>query len=659
MRTLLPALLLLIPSLCLSVTDEWTEAHRVQLDDLFEALAGSGVPEASASSQHWVAGQPVEACHRLIHYYRSRPSRLPGLVSSLILPIDGRPLADAWMADRVSPLGFEAELQRLPSGKVDWYQRGPDNEKEFAWMLNRHLILPLLLSAHEQSQPSGSMPYIDAAQALISDWVTSNPYPHRLTFSPPWRALEAARRILDSWAPSFDLLRKDFSDEALLLFLSALPHHADALDEHASIWGGNHLITEKIALILIALQWPEFTNAENWLSDALQTVVTSFIRQTYPDGAYIELSNHYQKIVLQNLQHLLYVMQLSGRESPEPLVERLETAWNFYARTSKPDGSGPLNNDSDYEPGKSLIENAAAFYGRNDWLYIATHGEQGTPPASISPAIFPWAGQSILRDRYAADSDWAYFDSGPYGTAHQHNDPLHVSLMLNGEEFLVDQGRYSYSPDAWRDYFTGLVGHNTAEFQGLEVRPRPHKRRVPVDPVLLSDGNWTVLCAEQWHDAPTRGERPSWLHRRFLLHETNAGFLIIDHLIGYGTQAGTLRWHFSPQRQRSEIERHFQLHTTTTPLAEPVWQKGVVTPIAGWHSQQYGEKEPAWQIDYTVQIKQPEVFVWSVGRDPVDTLMANRESIKITTKTGILTLQLKNPRATFQPTHTNRHEDQD
>ncbi len=643
------ALLLCFPFLACGADKEWIVAHEKQLNGLFEALSKSSFPPVTEAAREWSDGRHAEACSALLSYYRERTPLLSGLTPSLVLPAGSRFYSDAWIKNRTSPLGVEVDLKRLPSGDIDWHQRGPEKDKEFAWMLNRHLILPLLVSTHQLTNSEQRGPYLDAAEALIIDWVSNNPYPDRVTFSPPWRALEVARRILDSWGPSFDFLSQNIGDEALLLLLSSIPHHADALDEHASIWGGNHLLTEKISLVLIALQWPEFAESNQWLNDALEVVTDTFIAQTYPDGAYIELSNHYQKIVLQNVQQLLEILQLSGKQPPDALLERLESGWDFYAKTSKPDGSGPLNNDSDFEIGGPLIEEAALFYKRKDWLYIATFGREGEPPEKTSPNIFPWAGTAILRDSYKQTSDWAYFDTGPYGTAHQHDDKLHLSVALAGKDFLVDQGRNSYYPDDWRHYFKGPGGHNTIEFEGLAPRQRPHKRRTPINSILFADEVWSVVWGEIWNDAFPLGETPSWLHRRFVIHHKNAGFIAIDHLIGFGAKKGTIRWHFDPQLEQEQIEVDFQLHATSTPEFDLLWHRGSESPIAGWHSKQYSQKVPAWQADYTVKLNKPAVFIWAIGWAADSEILADKDTVRINTPSGTLLVELDEPSARWLP----------
>jgi hypothetical protein len=218
-----------------------------------------------------------------------------------------------------------------------------------------------------------------------------------------------------------------------------------------------------------------------------------------------------------------------------------------------------------------------------------------------------------MRDSFNKESNWALLDAGPYGSAHQHVDSLHLDISLDGRDFLVDQGRYNYRPGKWRQFFAGIEGHNTIEFQGLRPRPRPHYRRSPIDPVLLDSENVTIAWGGQWHDSMTRHEVPSWQHRRFLVHLKNDGFIVVDHLLGFGPATGITRWHFDSSLDRSEIENQYRLLYPKSNDTKADWHRGSLEPIAGWSSQEYDQKMPAWQADFTTVINGPQVMIWSFG----------------------------------------------
>jgi hypothetical protein len=589
---------LLLTPFVAAVEAEFVAAERPRLEKLFGSL-DPAVEALAPALEAWRAGDLQGASAALVAYYRERPSRLPGLTPALTLRADTRHRADEFLAGRYDPVGQRVPLERRPDGGIDWQQRGPRGDKEFAWMLNRQHFLTDLLESHRET---GDPAYAAAVDTVIADWVRQNPYPDRLTFSAPWRALEVARRMLDAWGAYFDALRAPgvLRDETLLLLLGSVPEHADALHDHASSWGGNHLVTEKVALVLLALQWPEFRDAARWRADGEAVTTREILAQTCPDGVHAELSNHYHRVMLQNAQHFAGLFRLAGESPPAAFAERLEAMWHYFLAVARPSGWGPLNNAGDAE---------------HNWLLAETLGPEATTLLDDVRArtlhLFPWAGQVILREDWTPGADWAFFDVGPHGTAHQHDDALHLSIDLAGEPFLVDAGRYTYQPGPWRDYFTGPRAHNVPTIAGFTRRTPPFRRVSPLDPVVLASPELVAAAGEQWFDAREPTDGRTWRHRRMLLQPAGGGFVVVDQLTGFGPLDLTFRWHFAPERGRAEIREAFAFEAAQPP--EEIWVRGSPNPVAGWRSRQYGEKEEAWQYEARWRAHGPQVVVWKVG----------------------------------------------
>src|SRR5690606_27109280 len=104
------------------------------------------------------------------------------------------------------------------------------------------------------------------------------PSPRRLNFSAPWRALEASRRLMNVWIPLWFALQNEseLRDETRLLILRSLWDHGEMLHRFSSFWGGNHLITEKTALVALATAFPEFNDAREWLQSGTTSVIREY-----------------------------------------------------------------------------------------------------------------------------------------------------------------------------------------------------------------------------------------------------------------------------------------------------------------------------------------------------------------------------------------------
>src|SRR5699024_9891243 len=74
------------------------------------------------------------------------------------------------------------------------------------------------------------------------------------------------------------------------------------------------------------------------------------------------------------------------------------------------------------------------------------------------------AGISILNNYNELEpenSSMLIFKSGYFNKTHKHLDDLSIYLYLNGEELLIDSGKYSYSAkDPIRQHIKSPQGHN-------------------------------------------------------------------------------------------------------------------------------------------------------------------------------------------------------
>ena len=119
-------------------------------------------------------------------------------------------------------------------------------------------------------------------------------------------------------------------------------------------------------------------------------------------------------------------------------------------------GFMPQNGDSDLDNAAGTVTAAAAEFQRDDWLFLATGGHNGTEPEGPPSSFFPWAGQMVMRNAWpgsalapnaSADAYWAWMNVGPGAAAsgHAHEDKLSLCLNAFGRFFLIDSGRFNYN----------------------------------------------------------------------------------------------------------------------------------------------------------------------------------------------------------------------
>jgi len=536
--------------------------------------------------------------------------------------------ADDALAGTFTLQGVKGTVPRHADGGFDWNWRGPNDDPEFAWFLNRQHHIPALYVAWRETKEAQ---YRTALNDQLRDWLKQNPRPAHYSFSSSWRALEVARRAVEAWLPilfapeSSAALDKDVHDA----MLPSLVEHAIALrDDHS--FSGNHLITEMTGLAAIALAFPNNKDASAWLDFALVQSQAELKREIYPDGAETELSNLYQQVALLEFQKFADLLNISGR-APDAAKFKpaLENAWNYYAHTLDPTGHGPLNNDSSIEDDAELVQKMAAIYQRPDWLYIATPGKSGTAPGGLPSEYFPYAGLAVMRSGWGANAQWAYFSMGPRGTDHQHADRLHLSIGGYGREFLVDNGRYNYQPGPWRDYFTGPRGHNVLLLDGRGTIPPPDSVSAPAEVRHEITKDSDIFSAT----APVagnvlNGQGPAY-HTRTVYYSPNQYWLVVDRVLCAGPHQLETLWHFHPdcivKRDGNLIytdnpgQANLGLLAVTVPSAG--WDidliKGRADPdIQGWYSPSFNVRVPATCVSYSTKIQSPSTMTWLIWIAP-------------------------------------------
>lgn len=77
-------------------------------------------------------------------------------------------------------------------------------------------------------------------------------------------------------------------------------------------------------------------------------------------------------------------------------------------------------------------------------------------------------GNLFVRSGWDENADYFHFRCGFLGGGHGHSDKLHVDLVINGEDILMDTGRYHYVPGEARTWFKSALGHNVPLIDGRD-----------------------------------------------------------------------------------------------------------------------------------------------------------------------------------------------
>lgn len=564
-------------------------------------------------------GGVVEACNALLAYYRTsnnakylwrtqpRPSN----------KVDSQ--ADSIMRDLFVFYELPDRVPRTSNGQLDWTHQGPDNDIEWAWGLNRHGHLDILLEAYLKT---GNRSYAMTIDDHLQDWVTASlPYPGVKSSTAQWRGLEVALRAKNWVRVFYGLLNSDYLTPATrLLMLSSLPDHIHYMSNfHAP--SGNWLTMEMSGLAMVATAWPEFKQSRRWVAYAKEKMLEGLKDQVYPDGVQKELTSHYHQVALYNFDHFLEISHQAGESLPEDYTRQLEQMQHYVASTVSPTGHGILNNDSDNRYNRDVILEAAARYKREDWMFIASNGKKGKRPQGPPSVVFPWAGQVIMRSGYDVNAHWGFFDIGPWGTGHQHNDKLHISITAYGRDLLVDGGRFAYRGDLaekFRAYATGSESHNVLLIDGAGQDAGP---RVTTEPLRENAYKITEEFDYAGGSFETfKGNQGAVQHTRAVFYMRSKFWIVLDRVETDRPRKVEALWHWHPDltvvtQQDGVVSTNVKKgNLRIIPVGKTDWVishvKGQEQPPQGWYSEKYNKAEPNVATVYATNIEGASSFVW-------------------------------------------------
>jgi hypothetical protein len=369
---------------------------------------------------------------------------------------------------RVTPDGKKPQIDS--DGNIAW-ATNLNTTPEWLYRLNRHGWWPVLGLAYKLT---GNEIYPRTFENQLLDWIKKCPPPSKISEkSPNWRLMEAALRMRVSWIPSFAIFLKssNFSPEAKMAMLRSIYDHARFLSLFKTRL--NHLLREINGLACVSVYFPEFREAKEWLDIALSRLEGEVLVQINPDGSHVEVSTGYQWLVLDELEAAYDLLKVHDSSSlAETLGTILKKMYELLVYVIRPDGTFPEINDGFLRWKHHRMVEAAKKFERSDFLFVGSDGLQGTPPAQCSKA-FENAGWYVMRSGWSTDARYLFFDAGPHGGYHGHEDKLSIEVFAFGQSFVVDSGSYTYEKEnPYRAYFVGSQGHNTVLVNGLSQMRR-------------------------------------------------------------------------------------------------------------------------------------------------------------------------------------------
>jgi hypothetical protein len=593
------------------------QAYPEQMDGLLSAL-NLGYPGLESVNQAYQQKDMVTALSALLTHYRQGNNAqhlridLPAPTSATI------PSAETILTNVFTIQNVAGKVPYKDDGHRDWYYKGPNNDREWAWLSNRHSQINSVLSAYFET---GNPKYAEYIDLFLKDFIIASwPYPATKSSTSVWRGLEVAARA-KVWSRIFyGLINSELMSPATrLLMLSSLPDHAHY---NRNFHGRNNWLTMEIsALATVATNFPEFAKSGAWLEYSIDTMTDSMVEQVYPDGVQTELTSHYHNVSLRNFELFQEICDNAGKTLPDFYHQTIESMYRYIAHAMRPNGNRILNNDGDLGSDRERIMKGAEKFNNLQWEYIATNGTSGTLPADGPSWFYPWAGQMISRSGYEPEAHWSFFDVGPWGSGHQHNDKLHLSISAYGSDLLVDAGRFAYTGEVaekFRQYARSTTGHNTILIDGQGQEP---DIRVVEQPLSTDHYRITEDFDFAWNSYNQYQGIEGAVHSRAMMYVRGHYWIVVDRIQISEPKTIEALWHWHPDCEVEKRGDHVLSNNNSRgnleiiPVGENDWTidfiSGQEVPeIQGWYSVEYNKYEPNVAAVYKTEATSDQVYTW-------------------------------------------------
>jgi heparan-sulfate lyase len=480
----------------------------------------------SLNSEQIASSDPELAAKQLLSYYKKR--------RSVKHPID-RAGKDSYYSNCATEQDFiyaDNALKHIFVGQpaypphfcgddIDW-STNPVKDREWIWQLNRMYFWTSMGKAYWHTR---NEKYAKEWCEQLLDWTVKNPNDEAHGYA--WRSIEAGIRGY-SWTGHFQrFIDSPHLDEVVLAaFLNSCYDHAEYLMTKyrtRSNWG----LMEAEGMAFIAMTFPEFKRSEQWKEEAIRRLNNEIDLQVYADGHQRELAIGYHMGCIQWFFRTYELAKLNDINDafPSSYLEKIERMCEVPMKLCLPDGTNVQFGDAwQGKPGQhnEKFLQWAEFFERDDFLYLATEGREGTAPAKTAYALKE-SGLYSMRSGWNKEAICLVLKCGPNGGGHCQPENGTFDLYAGGRNLMPDAGSYIYSGDPEnRAWFRQTKVHQTLTLNGENAAYGPKlllwEPGEKLDKLVLENQSYDDLK-----------------HRRSVFFIDRRYFILVDEAIGDGS----------------------------------------------------------------------------------------------------------------------------
>ncbi|MCT4597016.1 MAG: heparinase II/III family protein [Vallitalea sp.] len=356
---------------------------------------------------------------------------------------------------------------------IDW-EYYPRDDPEWTYALNRHRYFITLGQAYQLTKDEK---YAKTFVYQLCHWI-DNVELNDITKNTTYRSIEAGLRC-EYWLKSINYFKesKYITEDVIIKFRDSLIEHGDYLlskdvpFSKISNWG----ILENHGLFEVGIA----IGNKEYIQVAKKRLEEEINIQIMNDGVHWEKSPMYHNEVLHCCLDVIHIGKENNESFSDEFIEKVKKMAMVNVIWKKPNHKEFMQGDSDDFDLRDIITFSSyifndgilkfAGYNKLDFNNIWELGydalEQYNMIRAIKPSFTSYflesSGNYYLRSNWNGSSNLLHFSCGSVGGGHGHCEKLHVDLVANGEDILVDSGRFTYVDNEIRHMLKGAKAHNT------------------------------------------------------------------------------------------------------------------------------------------------------------------------------------------------------
>lgn len=359
------------------------------------------------------------------------------------------------------------------------WDKTPNNDEEWIFMLNRHRYWITLGQAYVLTKDEK---YTKTFIRQLTHWI-KNVRPVEGTEKTTWRTIEAGIRG-ENWIKAYSYFSNSeyIDEETTRIFVESLKEHGEYLYNNygdarkLSNWG----VLESHGLLVIGLFLNDKELSVKYIQESLRRLEEQISLQVMEDGMHWEQSPMYLNEVLHCYLDTIKLCKRNNIEIPNIILEKTKKLAYANLYMKKPNHKQICQSDSDDTDVRDMLTKATYLfkdgilkfgsYEEIDFESIWSLGYDSIKKYKDIKAKYPEyvsyafedSGNYYMRSGWSENDNYMYFHCGTLGSGHGHADLLHISVFANGEDYLIDPGRYTYiEGNKEREYLKSCKAHNT------------------------------------------------------------------------------------------------------------------------------------------------------------------------------------------------------